>query len=271
MNAFTLTEINIYPVKSLGGISLHNAVVQNKGLQYDRRWMLIDKNATAMTQRVYPEMALFKPSIENDVIWISYQKGEKVISSTSLDIDIASDNVIQAKVWNDVVEVIEPQPAISQWFSRHLGIACRLVAFPEDKPRRVDPLYSVNNESVSLADAYPFLIIGQSSLDDLNTKLADPVPMNRFRPNFVFAGERATPYLEDRWRELVIGKLRFVAVKKSDRCVLTTVNQATGEKGVEPLRTLSGYRKEGGKVYFGQNLVALDTGEVSVGDAVIPG
>jgi uncharacterized protein YcbX len=145
------------------------------------------------------------------------------------------------------------------------------VAFPEDKPRRVDPLYSVNNENVSLADAYPFLIIGQSSLDDLNTKLADPVPMNRFRPNFVFAGERATPYLEDRWRELVIGKLRFVAVKKSDRCVLTTVNQATGEKGVEPLRTLSGYRKEGSKVYFGQNLVSLDTGEVSVGDAVIPG
>ena len=270
MSALTLTEIRIYPVKSLGGISLDNAIVQSKGLQYDRRWMLIDKDGVAMTQRSYPAMSLFKPSIENDLIWISYQKDEKIISSTSLDIDTTSDRLIHTKVWNDIVEVLEPDPTVSQWFSRHLGIPCRLVAFPEEKPRPVDPLYSINNENVSLADAYPFLIIGQSSLDDLNTRLPDPVPMNRFRPNFVFAGPGAAPYQEDEWSNLAIGKVRFVAVKKSDRCVMTTVNQDTGEKGPEPLRTLSSYRKEGNKVYFGQNLVALDEGKVSVGDPVIP-
>ena len=155
---------------------------------------------------------------------------------------------------------------VHEWFSKYLGFSCQLVSFPEANDRPVDPLYSINEEHVSLADAYPFLIIGQRSLDLLNDKLEQPVPMNRFRPNFVFTGRDA--HEEDQWREFTIGSNRFAGVKLCARCVLTTVNQDTAEKGIEPLYTLSTYRKVANKVLFGQNLVALDHGIVKVGDRI---
>lgn len=270
MDELALTGIFIYPVKSLGGIALDKAPVKNKGLEFDRRWMLIDGSGVAMTQRSYPEMALFRPRIDNGMLTIRYTRGEKIFSSCDFDLSMPPVNeTIGARVWDDNVAVREVEPSISKWFTHHLGTACKLVAFPEENPRPVNPKYSVGESQVSLADAYPFLIIGQSSLDDLNRRLAEPVPMNRFRPNFVFTG--GAPYQEDGWRNFTIGRIPFVGVKNSDRCVLTTVNQDTAEKGAEPLRTLSMYRKIENKVYFGQNIIALKQGEVSVGDRVIPG
>lgn len=270
MQKFTLTDIFIYPIKSLGGIRLDKARVYGKGLQYDRRWMLIDQQGVAMTQRVYPEMALCKVRLAGDNVTVDYKKAGKIIASTGFKIATSeNNNSIPARVWGDEVRVSEVDRQLSEWFSYHLKTTCKLVAFPEKNPRPVDPRHNQNNEHVSLADAYPFLIIGQGSLDDLNERLAKPVPMNRFRPNFVFKG--GDPFIEDKWRDLSIGSLRFMAVKKCDRCVLTTVDQDTAEKGTEPLRTLTGYRKADNKVYFGQNLIAIDKGEVTVGDPLIPG
>jgi uncharacterized protein len=269
MAALTLTEIWIYPIKSLGGIRLDRATVREKGLSSDRRWMLIDHAGVALTQRTHPTMALFKVTIDGEQLSITYTKDQKTVSSTEIRMSgTPPGKRITARIWDDDVQVQEVDPTISAWFSRHLRSTCKLVAFPEASPRPVDPRYSVHNEHVSLADAYPFLIIGQGSLNDLNKRLQEPVPMNRFRPNFVFTGGEA--FIEDMWRDISIGNIRFVAVKKSDRCVLTTVNQDTAEKGQEPLRTLSAYRKVENKVYFGQNLIALDEGEVAVGDPVIP-
>ncbi|MDQ2656812.1 MAG: MOSC domain-containing protein [Bacteroidota bacterium] len=270
MSTLSLTEIRIYPIKSLGGIALNKAQVRKKGLQHDRRWMLIDERGVAMTQREYHEMALFKPRIEGQQINIEYTRDGRVVSSAGYDISRPpSGEKITAQVWADQVSVLEVDSTLSQWFSDYLRVNCRLVAFPEKNPRAVDPRYAIANDHVSLADAYPFLIIGQASLDDLNSKLDTPVPMNRFRPNFVFAG--GTAFAEDSWRELTIGQVQFVAVKKSARCILPTVNQDTASKGPEPLRTLSKYRKVGNNVYFGQNMIAHDEGMVAVGDAIIPG
>lgn len=269
MNSLTLSEIWIYPVKSLGGITLETATVRKKGLQYDRRWMLVDANGVALTQRVHPEMALFKPSIANEQLEIEYRKPGRSVSRAVVRISSRpSGPAITAEVWGDQVEVHEVDPDISEWFSTLLNINCRLVVFPEKNPRSVDNRYCIADEHVSLADAYPFMIIGQKSLDDLNGRLAEAVPMNRFRPNFVFTGGNA--FAEDTWKDISIGSLRFVTVKKCDRCVLTTVDQETGEKGIEPLKTLSGYRKTGNKVYFGQNMVALEEGTLSVGERIIP-
>lgn len=270
MAALTLTEIRIYPIKSLGGIALDKALVRKKGLQHDRRWMLIDEQGVAMTQRDYHEMALFKPVINGEHIDIMFRKDGQIIDSTRFYMaNPASGNKITAQIWDDRVSVLEVDPLVSQWFSQHLGVHCRLVAFPERNPRAVDPRYAIDNDQVSLADAYPFLVIGQATLDDLNIRLDKPVPMNRFRPNFVFTG--GTPFLEDSWRELTIGNVQFTAVKKSARCILPTVDQDTAKKGAEPLRTLSQYRKVGNNVYFGQNLIAQDEGMVAVGNAIIPG
>lgn len=269
MTNLLLSEIWIYPVKSLGGIPLQTAEVKRKGLQYDRRWMLIDSDGVAMTQRVYHEMALFKLSFHDKNINIAFTKEGTTVDATVLRPgDPVTGPICKARVWNDEVDVVVHHP-LSEWFSDLLHTSCRWVAFPEEHTRKVDPRYSVNNAQVSLADAYPFLIIGQCSLDDLNQKLKDSVPMNRFRPNFVFTG--GAPYAEDNWRDVRIGDLRFVGVKKSDRCILTTVDQDTAQRGTEPLRTLSTYRKVGNEVFFGQNMIGLDEGTVSVGDVIIPG
>lgn len=258
MKNLVLTEIWVYPIKSLGGVRVDRWQVRPKGLAYDRRWMLVDAEGKFMTQRVYPVMALFKVRFEEGGLMVTH-------GDQSLDIPFglsegAGERVV---IWDDTVEAREVSRRHSAWFSALLGMECRLVFFPEENARPVDPLYSVQDEHVGLADAYPLLIIGQGSLDDLNTRLDEPVPMNRFRPNLVFTGGDA--FEEDTWREFTVGNNRFVAVKPCARCVLTTVNQLTAERGAEPLRTLATYRKRDNKIYFGQNLVSLDAEEISTG------
>lgn len=262
MSKLTLSEIWIYPIKSLGGIRLTSARVLPKGLLYDRRWMLLDEAGVFITQRVHPTMAFFKLSLSDDQFTIHY-KGESIHLSANAAVSTIS---LKATIWDDTVEVFEVLGDYSQWFSQRLGIVCRLVHFPEINQRPVDEKYSIENDQVSLADGYPFLIIGQSSLDDLNERLANSIPMNRFRPNFVFTGGK--PFEEDNWRNFTIGKSRFAGVKPCSRCVLTTVNQETAERGTEPLETLTTYRKTNNKIYFGQNLLALKCHEIYEGDNI---
>ena len=263
MGALTLSEIWIYPVKSLGGIRLKKAKVFPKGLQHDRRWMLIADENRFMTQREHPIMSLFKQTLKPTGVEISF-KGQ------TIDIDFESELIgdsIQSNVWDDAVEVKEVSTVHSQWFSDKLNMNVRLVSFPEKNSRPVDVDYARNKEQVSLADAFPFLIIGESSLADLNSRLKEPLTMNRFRPNFVFRG--GEPYDEDRWKNFSIGKNRFMGVKPCARCVLTTIDQDTAEKGIEPLATLSKYRKSGNKVLFGQNVLAIDHDEINEGDEIV--
>lgn len=262
MKDLKLSEIWIYPVKSLGGIQVTSAQVMEKGLKFDRRFMLVSDDGLFMTQRIYPKMALFKLSFDNGGFTIRFEQDHLALPS----IPRIKGEQKTVHVWDDTLLANEVEGEYSQWFSDHLDIKCKLMYFPEENPRPVNPKYKVNDEHVSFADAYPFLIIGQSSLDDLNSRLAEPLPMNRFRPNFVFTG--GEPYEEDHWRNFTIGSTRFVGVKLCDRCVLTTVNQDNAQKGAEPLKTLATYRRRDNKIYFGQNLVALDHSNIQVGDII---
>src|SRR5688572_7948933 len=152
MAEFTLTDIWIYPIKSLGGIRLDKAVVKKKGLQYDRRWMLINGDGVAMTQRVYPAMALFKLGIQPDQLNISFKKPGGTVTTATFNMRSTTSGIpITAQIWDDRVKVIEVEAGISEWFTRHLGTTCRLVAFPEVNPRPVDVRYSVGHDHVSLA------------------------------------------------------------------------------------------------------------------------
>ena len=205
-------------------------------------------------------MALFKPTWEGQHLSVSY-KGD------SIDIPaIPQGPASQATIWDDTVSVLEVSTKVSSWFSEHLSMPCRLVAFPEGHTRIVDLRYNLGESQVSLADGYPLLIIGQASLDDLNSRMEVPLPMNRFRPNVVFTG--GDPYVEDEWKQFKIGSSTFAAVKPCGRCVLPTVDQDTGIMGREPLATLNKYRKRDGKVYFGMNLIPIDCNLIKVGDEI---
>lgn len=260
MPAKQISGIWIYPVKSLGGIRMSSAKVLPKGLEHDRRWMLVDEQLRFMTQREYPAMALFRLEYNDNGFTIQYDG-----DSIQLPFE-ASSHEITATVWNDTVTVLEVSLQHSEWFSNKLGTNCQLVAFPENNQRNIDIAYAHNGEQVSLADGYPVLIIAQASLDDLNRRLNKPVPMDRFRPNLVFTG--GEPYEEDSWKDFTIGNCCMAGIKPCGRCTIPTVDQQTGQKGTEPLATLSVYRRQNNKVLFGQNLVPLSGGIISEGDII---
>ncbi|MES2453970.1 MAG: MOSC N-terminal beta barrel domain-containing protein [Bacteroidota bacterium] len=262
MNAFYLSEINIYPIKSLGGISLQQAMLEERGLQYDRRWMLVDEEGMFITQRKHFNLALLQVNIDESRIVITHKSNAE--QTMSFSVDEAMEEPIPVTIWDDTCNSLEVNAQVSSWFSDFLKIPVKLVKMPFGEERRVDPRYAANNEVVSFADAYPCLLIGQSSLDGLNERLADPVPMDRFRPNLVFTG--GEPHVEDNFERFYIGDNLFSAVKPCARCVLTTVDQQTGIKGQEPLRTLAGYRTSNKKVMFGQNLVHEGSGMLRVGN-----
>jgi hypothetical protein len=259
----SLSEIYIYPIKSLAGISQQASLVEERGLKYDRRWVLVNESNSFFTQREFPEMALIKVAIGENGLQLQHKTKNAELLVVPFDFEHKENsNVV---VWKDTVKGEFYNNEIDQWFSDILKIKCRLAKMPESTKRLVDRDYA-ENKIVSFADGYPFLIIGQSSLDDLNSRMEIRLPMNRFRPNFVFTGGK--PFEEDSWKTFNIGKMIFRAVKPCARCVITTTDQETAQRAHEPLLTLSMYRKADNKVLFGMNLVCESTGEVKIGDKI---
>ncbi|MGK9119520.1 MOSC domain-containing protein [Olivibacter jilunii] len=257
----TISELFIYPVKSLGGISLSEAEVTDRGFKYDRRWMLIDENNQFLTQRVHPQMALFKLEIGGDGLSVTHPEWGKIrIPFEPVDAQFS-----EVVIWEDTCQAVSVSREVDAWFSDALGLTCRLVYMPDSITREVDQRYAPKGMITSFSDAYPFLIIGQASLDDLNARLEIALPMNRFRPNIVFTG--GTAFEEDRMNHIRIGgTIDFYGVKLCARCVMTTIDQQSAKKAKEPLKTLASYRSREKKILFGQNLIHQGSGFVKVGD-----
>jgi len=260
---YTLSEINIYPIKSLAGISLLSSEVEERGLKYDRRWVLVNESNTFFTQRDFPEMALIIVAVVQEGLKLQHKT--KIVEPLLIPFEFDHSKTDKVVIWDDTVKGKFYNTQIDSWFSEIIGIKCHLVKMPESTRRIVDTSYA-KNKIVSFADGYPFLIIGQSSLNDLNSRLEVPLPMNRFRTNFVFTGGQ--PFEEDNWKKFNVGNVIFQAVKPCARCVITTTNQETAERLHEPLLTLSKYRKFDNKVMFGMNLVCESTGQIEVGDKI---
>ena len=263
-STLVLQEIYLYPIKSLGGISVSQALVEERGFRYDRRWMLVDKKGDFVTQRQHPQLALLQVALSETQLEVFSKRDPS--QRVAFDLDLVSEQELQVSIWGDQVLARVVSAELSLWFSGFLQMELDLVVMPESSHRKMDPRYAVQEESVSFADGMPYVMIGQASLDDLNGRLSDPVGMDRFRPNLVFSGGEA--YAEDQFKQLQIGEVEFQVVKPCARCVMITVNQQTGEKGKEPLATLATYRTVNNKVYFGQNAVALTQGIVRVGDPI---
>ncbi|MCR8560538.1 MOSC domain-containing protein [Mucilaginibacter sp. BJC16-A38] len=260
-----VSELYIYPIKSLSGIALQKAQITDKGFAYDRRWMLVDMNNCFLTQREHAQMALLSQSIEKDVLRITHKTNKSSITVPLNPLPTTDRQTVT--IWDDTCIAEFVSEEADGWFSEMLGLKCRLVYMPDDCRRIVDQRYAPENSVTSFADAYPFLLIGRSSLDELNSRLAESLPMNRFRPNIVFTGGQ--PFGEDQYDHFTISGIDFHGVKLCARCVLTTIDQETAMKGKEPLKTLASYRFKNNKILFGQNLVHSGTGEITVGDELM--
>lgn len=262
MNGLVVSRLFVYPIKSLGGIEVSAMEAGARGFQHDRRWMLVDEDGVFLSQRELPRMALVRVRIE----------GERLVAEApgAPDLELAlrqeSGDPVRVSVWGDEVEAVSCDGEADRWFAEFLGTACRLVYMPDEVERTVDPEYGRAGDRVGFADGFPFLLLSEASLDDLNGRLEEPLPMNRFRPSIVVAG--CGPYAEDGWRGVRVGDVSLRVVKPCARCAITTVDQASGARGKEPLRTLSTYRKVGGDVHFGQNAIPDGGGTLRVGDRV---
>ena len=262
MSGLRVTELWAYPVKSCRGIRLDRAAVTARGLAWDRHWMVVDEAGHFLTQRQLPAMATIGTALTAESLVLS--------SPGAPDLTVplaAAGERVEVLVWNDTVGAHAVSAAADRWLAGRLGVPCRLVRFPDDGRRPVDPRYGLPGDETAFSDGFPLLLIGQGSLDGLNARLPVPIGMRRFRPNLVVAG--AAPHAEDGWRRIRVGEVAFRVVKPCSRCAITTVDPDQGVRdGVEPLQALATYRRRDGKVWFGQNTIPDNTGEIRVGDPV---
>lgn len=260
-----VASLHLYPVKSLRGISVTEAFLETAGLRHDRRLMLVDDQGLFQTQRRLGRMARLAPTLlEGDRLAIENPDGERI------EIDLLQEGeIVAVEIWNDRIEAERAWTETDAWFTRELGYSVRLVRMIPERPRPANPTFVRDGDHMSLADGYPVLLAGDGSLADLNARLAEPIPMDRFRPNLVAEGMPA-------WEEEVragwtVGETELRFTKPCVRCKVTTLDQATGEPtGPEPLRMLATYRRSGNGVAFGANLVPVTLGTIRVGDPIRP-
>lgn len=262
----TVSALHIYPVKSLAGISLTQSKVEARGLQYDRRWMLINKNGRFLSQREFPKMALLLPSIADGKMTITHKQDK--IAPFSFQLDEYSQNTVQTSTWDDTCPAVEVSSEASAWFSKVLNTDCQLVYMPDNSIRPADPRYAITaDDKVSFADSYPILMFDEASITLLSEKAGQTIPANRFRGNLITKGGHA--HIEDELKVFEINGQIYHGVKHCSRCIMTTIDQDQGiSGGNEPLKTLASYRKVNHKIKFGQNVIPPVKGSIAVGDII---
>ena len=262
MSNLIITALYIYPIKSLAGIEVAKAKVESRGFQNDRRFMLVDENNQFITQRKHNKMALLQPELTASEIIVRHKT--EAVSPLKISLDEPNTSPEMVTIWDDTCPAKPVSPEADEWFSTVLGMKCRLMYMHDDSIRQADQRYAIQEtDKVSFADGYPYLMISEESLAQLNGKLDEPMDMRRFRPSIVFKGGKA--HEEDEIRKVFCNGIEMYGVKPCARCVMTTVNPDTSEKGKEPLKTLSTYRQTGNKILFGENFIATSEGELKVG------
>jgi MOSC domain-containing protein len=265
--SLTLTALHVYPVKGLKAIELAEARCTERGLENDRRWMVVGAGGLFMSQREFPRMATIWTDLDEDALTLSAPDRDSI----SVALAPRGGERMRVQVWDDACEALAVSKDADAWLTEYLETPCRLAYMPESTRRESKAKYAGPGKLVGFADAFAYLLTTPASLGDLNRRLAAKgaraVPMNRFRPNLVVAG--AEPFAEDRWKRIRIGEAVLRVAKPCARCQVTTTDQASGEvAGPEPLATLTEFRASELGARFGMNLVTEATGTIRVGDAV---
>jgi hypothetical protein len=257
----TLQTISYYPIKACHGFDVTEWKVAPRGLEHDRLMMITDPDGMFFTQRELPRLATITPKLDGERLVLSAPGMNK------LTIPIKTFGAhVPVTVWHDSgVMAIDQGEVAADWLSTYLKTKVRLMRMADDYIRKVSAHYAISeNDHVSFADGYPMLITSQEGLDDLNARMAVPIPMNRFRPNIVVKG--CEPFAEDKWKRIKIGKVELAIVKPCARCDVPTHDQDTGLRlSNEPTATLAQFRNVNNKVMFGQNVIPLTTGTIKVG------
>jgi uncharacterized protein YcbX len=257
-------DLRIYPVKALRGTGLAASDVAVWGLDHDRRWMVVQPDGRFLTQRELPAMACIDAHADTDALTLGVHAGDRV----RVPVPQPPAERRHVQIWHDRVPALDAGPDAAAWLSAQLGLPCGLVYLDDPRARPVDPAYAKPEDRALFSDGFPILLANTASLSALNAALPNAIDMARFRPNIVVTG--AAAWDEDRWRRIRIGGIVFRVAKPCARCLVTTVDQVTGERPdkSEPLRALGRLRRTAAGVMFGQNLIPDGPGRIAIGDAV---
>ena len=265
----TVASIHIYPVKAGRAVDLAEAEVQPCGLAGDRRWLVTGPDGQFITQRAEPTLALVGACYDAAGNLHLSAPGQSPLP-VAAPAEARGAEMLWVRVWRSKVRAAAAGDQADAWFSGYLGRPVRLVHLDDPARRQVDPEFGAPEDRVSFADGYPLLLTSMGSLDELGrwlTEDAQPVvPMTRFRPSVVVAG--SAPWAEDGWRRVQLGPVPFRVAKPCGRCVVTTIDQQTAERGRQPLAMLGRRRRFGQELVFGQNLIPDAAGTIRVGDPV---
>lgn len=272
MSGLAIAELWVYPLKGAAGIRVQEWPLDGFGPVHDRRWMVVDERGTFVSQRSDASLGQIRTSLEDDALVLESATAG-VVRIPFAD-SVAGEpggkrstrDVVQVRVWADVVDADDCGDEVASFITHHLGRTARIVFMPASTLRPAPEQYAPAGGRVSFADGFPLLIIGDGSLDELNGRLAEPITMLRFRPNIVVSG--AAPHAEDTWRVIRLGDVECDVVRPCARCVVPTIDPVTGAGGREPTRTLAGYRRWDGHIWFGQNAIHRGPGLLRTGAAV---
>ncbi|WP_413581892.1 MOSC domain-containing protein [Bdellovibrio sp. HCB288] len=258
-----VSELNIYPLKSGRAQSLSLMNITHEGPEGDREWMLVDEAGKFVSQRTLAKLATVNAVYDPTSLTLAFEKMFfKIGRKTSFSREV------KVQVWNDSFTAALEPDLYSQALSQYLGVNVRLVRYAPYSQRRVLSTNKDWKPEVRFADARPVLLVNTKSLEDLNSRMPAPVPMNRFRPNIVIDGQKA--YEEDTWKRIKIGNVYLSQPKLSARCKITTIDQQSGvSQGMEPLATLANYRRDtSNRVNFGTLWIPENDGTIQVNDAL---
>ncbi len=256
-SAITVAALYIYPMKSCRGQALSHGVIDRRGFKHDRTFMLVHPNGDFVLRSYYPRIVLIDVFVEDTFLRL------QAPGMNPLQIECKLSGLpVEVTVWGNLCEAIDQGDRVADWFSTFLGTPCRLVRMTDTWQR-----LTARHDQVSFVDSSPFLLTSESSLADLDSRLAEPAPMLRFRPNIVLCG--AAPFAEDGWKRIRIGEYIFETAEACRRCMMITIHPDTAVVSKEPLRTLATYRRgPSGHALFGQYLIHRQPGTIHVGDPV---
>lgn len=261
-----ISQLYIYPVKSLPGLAVSKLPLDRLGAVDDRRYMLVDEAGKFVSQRQHANLALVNMQEHAEGWLIAFPNGESRVLKREGDMDVP----VEVTIWNDTCPAFDQGDKWAEWFSAGLGKSIRLVYTPKEISRRIDPDYCIQDRYVSFVDGYPLMITSESSLAKINQHLEQPITMQRFRPSIVVKGSEA--FAEDDWQLLVLSNNKLPnnelsLVKPCARCVIPTINLETAQKEKVVWQILQKLRQaENGKIYFGQNTIHQYEGVLHIGE-----
>ncbi|OJV20514.1 MAG: MOSC domain-containing protein [Dyadobacter sp. 50-39] len=265
MDSAYLSEIWIYPVKSLAGFRVREAYAGWAGLRHDRQWMLIDAFGRFLTQRILPQMARLQARIVPEGLLLA--SIDELEDSILIPLSHPEGPLLTVKVWDDLAMAHMPSAAANRWLSDKLGREISIVGMRQAVVSRTYDGHDRTPRALSFADDFPYHLVGQSSVDALNISLEEKIDIRRFRPNLIISG--CGPFEEDFIETFKIGGARFAAISPCERCLMVNVDPESGRAGKQPLKALARTRRQGNKIIFGQNVIPLQEGIIAEGDTLL--